>query len=140
MSFPVPANDGDALLSLVLKAQQRSAEQLSAARLPEAAARLVELAESLDLPLLLPVSREAERLVGAALLIGAGRVDAADAATYLAGRKVLLVDAVVVQTSAVVNAAYFAERAGAEVVGTVVLDQVGGAVSAGGTVHSLMQS
>ncbi len=140
MTSPAPVADGDALLPLVLRAQRRSAEQLSAKHLREAADRLVDLTESLDFPLLLPVSPDAERLVGAAMLASGGRINASAGGTYLAGTRVLLVDAVVVQMAAIAGAAYFAQRAGAEVVGAAVLGQLGSGASVGLTVHSLIPS
>jgi hypothetical protein len=132
--------DGETLLPLVLKAQQRSAEQLDSAHLREAADRLVELAKSLDFPLLLPVSRDAERLVGAAMLVGGSRINASAGGTYLAGMRVLLVDSVVVQVAGIASAAYIAKHAGAEVVGAVVLDHLGTDDSHGLVVHSLLHA
>jgi hypothetical protein len=140
MTLPALPVDEDALLSLVLAAQERSAEQLSAAHLREAADRLVEFAKSLGFPLLVPISRDAERLVGAAVLVGGGQVNASTGSTYLAGARVLLVDAVVVQVAAIAGAAHFAERAGAEVVGAAVIDHLGDSGSLGLAVHSLLPS
>lgn len=140
MCSSTPMTDRGGLLSRVLEAQQRTAEQLSATHLSEVADRLVDLTESMGFPLLLPVSREAERLVGAALLVGGGRITAADASTALAGKRVLLVDAVVVQMAAVATAAHFAKRAGAAVMGAAVLDRLGEDVTQDLAIHSLTHS
>lgn len=139
MTCPAPVAEGEALLPLVLRAQQSAAEQLSAEHLRKAADRLVALAESLDLPLLLPVSPPAERLVGAAMLAGGGRIHAFAGSTYLTGARVLLVDAVVVQMAAVASAAYSIQRAGAEVVGAAVISLMGSDTSLDVNVFRLVQ-
>ena len=131
---------GDTLLSQVLTAQRRNAEQLSAAHLGDAADSLVRLTTSLNFPLLVPISRDAERLVGAAVLLGGGKVNAFTGGTYLEGARVLLVDAVVVQVAALAGAAHIAESAGAEVVGTAVIEHLGGGKSLGLPVHALVPS
>jgi hypothetical protein len=140
MAYRTPLTDRSGLLSRVLEAQQRAADQLSAAHLSGTAERLVDLAQSMNFPLLLPVSREAERLVGAALLVGGGQVSAADASTVLTGKRVLLVDTVVVRMAAVATAAYIAKQAGAAVMGAAVLDQLGEDVAPGLAIHSLTHS
>lgn len=128
----------DSILPTILRAQERTAEQLSASHMREAAERLVALARSLGYPLLMPVSRDAERLVGAALLIGGDEVTAATGGTYLAGARVLLIDAVVVQMGAIEDAAFMAQRAGAEVVGAAVLDRLGVGSALDLAIHALM--
>jgi adenine/guanine phosphoribosyltransferase-like PRPP-binding protein len=73
------------------------------------------------------------------MLAGGGRIHASAGGTYLTGARVLLVDAVVVQMAAVASAAYFVERAGAEVVGAAVLGLIGSDTSLSVTVFRLLQ-
>jgi hypothetical protein len=126
------------LLPAILRAKEQSAHQLSGEQLSTAAERLAALAQSLGRPLLLPVSRNAERLVGAALLIGGSDLAAASGGTHLAGMRVLLVDAVVVQMGAIASTAFAATRAGARVIGAAVLDQLGSGSSLKLDVYALM--
>jgi hypothetical protein len=137
MALPAVEPD-DSILPMVIKAQEQNADRLSGLNLRDAAERLVSLARSLDYPLLLPVSRDAERLVGAALLLGGMQVEAITTSTFLAGKRVLLVDAVVVHMSAVESAALIAERAGAVVVGAAVLDRLADGPTVNVPVHELV--
>jgi hypothetical protein len=128
----------DPILPMILRAQQQNAEHLSAAHLHATAERLVALVRSLDYPLLMPVSRDAERLVGAALLLGGAQLEAATGATMLAGQRVLVVDAVVVQTGSLDEGAFIAQRAGAEVIGGAVLHRIGSGTSQNLPIHEVL--
>jgi hypothetical protein len=88
------------LLEAVIRAQDTAATSLASDQIERHARSLVELALSLDGPLLLAVSPMAHRLVGAALVIGGGRVNAYDDRRCPApDQPVLLVEAAAVHAT-----------------------------------------
>jgi hypothetical protein len=86
--------DWGPLLRGVLDAQATAARLLSGERIGESAGLLVEFVARTGWPVLAPASSMAARLVGAALLIGAGAIRGVDDATVPVGENVLLVDVV----------------------------------------------
>lgn len=121
-------DQGDALAGTlagsVLQGQRLRSELGDAERLVAAARAVVEVAEGLGLPTLVPASQDAASLVGAAVALGNGslrsrRVDASGE-----GSKYLVVEAVAVSGYFVRQAVTALRKSGADWVGAYVAHHV----------------
>lgn len=109
------------LLEALLAAQRESESVVSYPEIERWAAALVDLSEELGEPLLFPVTAMAERLVGAAVAAGQGRLRVRSHCTTLEGESVLLLDLSAVTPLQILEAAQHARLLGAgEVKGCAV--------------------
>lgn len=91
------------LLDLVLDAQASTARLLSSTRIRASAQALVEYALAKGSPVLIAASPMAQRLVGAALLLSEGVLEAADEGSMPSGQDVLLVEGVAARDGALAS-------------------------------------
>lgn len=101
------------MLDRVIGAQRTSEEIVSYPRLLEVAAALACHCDDLDWPLLWPTSAAAERLVGAAVLVGEGRVRVRGWTDDVQGESVLVVEVEAVTPLSMIQAASQARALGA---------------------------
>lgn len=120
-----PRSASHSLLDLVLQAQRDAGYLLSAREIKSSADALLQFASSVGLPLLIPVTPMAQRLVGAALLMSGGVLEASDDGTIPHDADVLLVDAVAVVGTALRWQRDLTLAMGATSVRCVALDVIG---------------
>lgn len=101
------------MLGRVIGAQRTSEQIVAYPTLIEAAAALVHHCDDLDWPLVWPTSAAAERLVGAAVLVGEGRVRARGWTDDVQGENVLVVEVAAVTPMSMIQAANHARALGA---------------------------
>lgn len=114
------------LLESLLAAQASAAQLLTGSRMSSSAQRLVEFARQSGSPVLTPVSPMANRLVGAALLLGGSAIRASDEGSMPVGERVLLVEAVAADAAGLRSARDTMLILGAASVECVTLQLLGG--------------
>lgn len=123
-SFPSEARAHGPLLRTVLAAQGQDERASSYPWLRELADALVNHSRGLDHPLLWPIGDAAERLTGAAVLLGEGDVRARGWTDVLSGEAVLLIGSTFVTPMPIREAAERAQTLGAGEVHACVVEAV----------------
>jgi hypothetical protein len=101
------------MLDRVIGAQRTSEEIVSYPQLLEVATALVHHCDNLDWPLVWPTGPAAERLVGAAVLVGEGRMRARGWTDAVQGDSILVVEVGAVSPLSMIRAARHARALGA---------------------------
>jgi hypothetical protein len=113
--------DHGPLLLGLLEAQKESDAATAYPTIRRWADALVKLSAALEHPVLLPVTAAAERLVGAAVVVGRGRLRVCTLSDTLEDERILLVDVAAVSGVHMLQSAEHARRLGAaEILGCAV--------------------